>query len=212
MGQRSCHMVNGERLVDILGFRGGISRARPPPSVASTSSAMPPKPIRPAIKAATAISLAALRMVGAAPPVSSARRPSASAGKRSGSGASKVSEPTLARSSLAAGPSIRRRPGQAMGDRNAHVGRAEMRHHRAVAVFDHAVDDRLRMHQHGELFGLDREQMMRLDQLQDLVDHGRGIDGDLGTHRPVRMLERLLERGRRASPRASRCGTDRRTR
>ena len=43
--------------------------------------------------------------------------------------------------------------------------------------------------------GLDREQMMRLDQFQDLVEHGRGIDGDLGTHRPVRMLERLLERG-----------------
>ena len=28
MGQRSCHMVNGQRLVDILGFRRGISPLR----------------------------------------------------------------------------------------------------------------------------------------------------------------------------------------
>ena len=41
--------------------------ARPPPSVASTSSAMPPNPIRPAIKAATAISLAALRIGRSSP-------------------------------------------------------------------------------------------------------------------------------------------------
>ena len=38
-----------------------------------------------------------------------------------------------------------------MRDRDAHVVRAEMRDHRAVAEFDHAVDDRLGVHQHLDL-------------------------------------------------------------
>ena len=35
-----------------------------------------------------------------------------------------------------------------MGDRDAHVGRAELRQHAAVVIIDQAVDHRLRMHQH----------------------------------------------------------------
>ena len=178
-------------------------------SVASTRAAMPPKPICRPINAATATSLAALRMVGAAPPVSSARRPSASAGNRSGSGASKVSVADLGEIELGGRTVDPGRIGQAMRDRDAHVGRAELRHHRAVAVFDHAVDDRLRMHQHGELCRRHGEQVMRLNQFQALVHHGCGIDGDLRAHRPVGMLERLLQRCCRASLRASRCGTAR---
>ena len=60
-------------------------------------------PIRRSRKAATAISLAAFSTTGAAPPCSSAARASRSAGKRSGSGASKVSGPVRVRSSRAAG-------------------------------------------------------------------------------------------------------------
>ena len=56
---------------------------------------------------------------------------------------------------------------------------------------------------------LEREQMMRLDQFEALVHHGRGIDGDLRAHRPVRMLERLLERRGAHRFAASRCGTGR---
>ena len=137
--------------IDILRFRHGIAGARRPRASPRPGPAMPPKPIRPPTNSATATSLAALSTVGAAPPASSARRASASAGKRSGSGSSKVSVPISARSSRGAGAVDALRPGQAMRDRDPHVGRAELRDHRAVAELDQAVDDRLRMHQHVEL-------------------------------------------------------------
>ena len=38
--------------------------------------------------------------------------------------------------------SMRSGPGQAVGDRHAHVGRAELRQHRAVGVLDHRMDRR----------------------------------------------------------------------
>ena len=40
------------------------------------------------------------------------------------------------------------RPGQRMGDRRAHVRRAELGQHRAVRILHQAVDDRLRVDQH----------------------------------------------------------------
>jgi len=58
-------------------------------------------------KADTATSFAALSMVGADPPVRKTSRAKRSAGKRSGSGASKVNEASRARSSRSAGVSIR---------------------------------------------------------------------------------------------------------
>ena len=36
--------------------------------------------------------------------------------------------------------------------------------------------------------------MMRLDELQAFVHQRRGVDGDLGAHRPPRVVERLLHR------------------
>ena len=43
------------------------------------------------------------------------------------------------------------RPRQTMGDRNAHIGRTELGHHRAIAEFDQPVDHRLRMDQNVDL-------------------------------------------------------------
>ena len=66
------------------------------------------------------------------------------------------------------------------------------------------------------------EEMVRLDQLEPLVHHGRRIDRDLGAHAPVRMRDRLLRasRGaiasngrvaeRPAAKRSGRCGRPRR--
>src|SRR6185503_14555418 len=78
---------------------GTCARAR------SINCAISMKRIRPARKAATASSLAALSTTGATPPAWSARRASARQGNRSLSGASKVSAPTRVRSrrSAAAG-------------------------------------------------------------------------------------------------------------
>src|SRR6185437_15492508 len=86
------------------------------------------------------------------------------------------------------------RPAERVGNRRAHVGRAELRQHRAVAVIDQAVYHRLRMHHDLDLARAEAEEMMRLDHLEALVHHGRGIDRDLGAHAPVGMRYRLFRR------------------
>ena len=181
-------------------------------SVASTRAGMPGNPSRRATNSRTAISFAALRMVGAAPPAASARRAIASAGKRHRVGllegqrrhAGEI-EPRRRRRHA-------RRPGQAMGDRDAHVRRAELRDHRPVAEFDQAMDHRLRVDDDVELVGRQREQVMRLDQLKAFVHQRRGIDRDLRPHDPGRMLERLLHRHLAQLLHATTCGTARRRR
>ena len=50
-----------------------------------------------------------------------------------------------ARSSRSAGRFHPLRPGQAMRDGNAHIGRAELSQHRPIDIFDHRMDDGLRM-------------------------------------------------------------------
>src|SRR5262245_52342989 len=75
------------------------SRAGSAPSARSIDCVISGNPMRRSRKAATAISLAAFRITGAAPPASRAARARRSAGKRSGSGASNVSGPVRVRSS-----------------------------------------------------------------------------------------------------------------
>ena len=133
--ETSCNMVNGQSRVDSGRVPPIDHVPQPISSVASTSAAMAGKAICPAINSLTATSSAALSTVGAAPPVSIARRAKSSAGKRSRSGASKVSclqgrQVKPCRRAIDAP-----RPGQAMRDRNSHVGGSELRHHRAVAKF-----------------------------------------------------------------------------
>ncbi len=87
-----------------------------------------------------------------------------------------------------------RRPGQCMGDRDAHVGRAELCQSGPVAIFDHRMDDRLRVDQYLDPVEPDREEMGRLDQFQPLVHHRRAVDADLRAHRPVGMRHGLRRR------------------
>ena len=170
------------------------------------------KPTRPPRKAATATSLAALRIAGRAPPASTAARARRSAGKRTGSGASKSSRPTLTRSSgsPASASGSGQASAQAIGVRMsgvpswAMVDPSTYSHHRV----DHrlAVDDDL------DLVGLDREQVERLDQFEPLVHHRGAVDADLGAHRPIGVRDRLRGSdgphvGERAvAERAARCG------
>ena len=72
------------------------------------------------------------------------------------------------------------RPRQTMRDRDPHVRRSELRNHGTVTVFHQAVDDRLRVHHHIERVRSQREQMMRLDELEAFVHQRRGIDRDFG--------------------------------
>src|SRR5579862_5378983 len=48
------------------------------------------------------------------------------------------------------------------------------------------------MHEHVNLLGRQRKEMMRLDELKALVHHGCGVDGDFRPHGPVRMTQGLF--------------------
>jgi hypothetical protein len=146
-------------------------------------------------------------------PVRNACQASPSAGKRSRSGFSNVRLPisckveAFGRAVDAVG--IR----EAMCDRDAHVVRAEVRDHRAVTEFDHAMNDRLRVHQHLNLVRRQIEKVISLNHFKAFVHQRRRIDRDLRTHRPIRMLQRGLQRRLADECRPStRCGTARRRR
>src|SRR5581483_3917984 len=86
------------------------------------------------------------------------------------------------------------RPSQTMRNWRAHIGRTELRHHRAIGELDHSMNDRLRMNENVDLFRGQTKQACRLDYLETLIHHRCRIDCDLLSHAPVRMLERLLQR------------------
>ncbi len=69
-------------------------------------------------------------------------------------------------------------------DRDAHIGRTQVRFHRTIHVLDHRVHARLRVHDDADAIVVDSEQVMRLDGLESLVHECRGVDGDLGPHLP----------------------------
>ncbi len=143
----------------------------------------------------TATSLAALR-IGRRQPAAAQASLSQGKARETGRdpGASKVSLPSAARSSRFEGAVDPVRPGQGMGDRRAHVRRRQMGQHGAVRVGDQAMHRRLRMDDHVQLLGRQREQEMRLDHLQALVHQGGAVDRNLGAHRPVGMGHGLLGR------------------
>ena len=96
-------------------------------------------------KDATAISLAALRMAGFAPPCGQRLRGRGRApGKRSEIGRLEVERADRDEIEPLAGRRHPLRPGERIGDRHPHVGRAQLGEHRAVDIFDQAVDHRLR--------------------------------------------------------------------
>ena len=81
---------------------------------------------------------------------------------------------------------------KSIGDGNAHVGYPQLRHDGRVDEFDHGVDDALPVNDDFD-FSLQSEKPFGFDIFQPLVHHGCGIDGDFVAHRPVRMIERLLD-------------------
>ena len=67
-----------------------------------------------------------------------------------------------------------------------------MRERGPVAERHEAMDDRLRVHHDVDALVRDAEEVVRLDQLEALVDQRRGVHGDLAPHAPRRVRERLL--------------------
>ena len=79
-----------------------------------------------------------------------------------------------------------------MGNGGAHIWRTQLRQHRAVEIFDHGVDDALRMYHHLHLGGRQAKQQAGLCQLQTLVHQGGRIDGNFAAHHPIGMGAGLL--------------------
>ena len=74
-------------------------------------------------------------------------------------------------------------------DGQPHVRDAQLSHDPAVLIFHHGVDDALRVDQDLDAGGVDVKEPAGLDDLQPLVDQGRGVDRDLGAHGPGGVLE-----------------------
>ncbi len=106
--------------------------------------------------------------------------------------------------------------GHGVLDGKPHIGGAQLGLERAIHEAHGRVDHALGMDDDLDGVVVDIVQPVRLDDLQALVGEGRGIDGDLGSHGPGRMLERPLRGhgrqlgGRGIQERAARGGQDER--
>ena len=90
---------------------------------------------------------------------------------------------------------------QRVQHRQLHARHAELRQHAAVDELDERVHDALRMHDDLDPIVRQPEQKVCLDHLERLVGERRAVDGDLSSHPPGRMLQRVGERrAARAAP------------
>ena len=109
----------------------------------------------------------------------------------------------------APGPAMRRGPRQGVLDGDAHVRESELSLEGAVDELDERVDEALGVDEDVDPLVGDIVQPARLDDLQALVHERRGIDGDLGAHRPGRVRQGVRGRGRRQPLGRPSRGTDR---
>ncbi len=179
---------------------------------AATVSTMPGTASRPARKASTHTSLAALSTAGAVPPAQPGPTSQPYGGERLV--VERQELPGGRRRPVAAGRRVRDpvRPAEGERDRQPHVGRAGLGDGRAVGELDHRVHDRLRVHDDVDAVEGDVEEQVRLDHLEALVDQGRRVDRDDRAHVPGRVRERLLAVSRRRARRGCGHGTARRSR
>ena len=79
--------------------------------------------------------------------------------------------------------------GEGILDRQAHIRHAQLSLYRSIGKLHGTMHDALRMNQHLYLLGRNAKEPLCLCHLKTLVHQGCGIDGNLGTHIPGRMLE-----------------------
>ena len=76
-------------------------------------------------------------------------------------------------------------------DGHAHIGRGELSEDGTIDKFNEGVDDRLGMNDDVDLVGAHVEEPAGFNDLEALVHHGGGVDGDAVAHFPVGMSESL---------------------
>ena len=82
-----------------------------------------------------------------------------------------------------------------MRDRDAHIGRSEAGCHRSVSERNETMHNRLSMNEKetSSRSPFNPEKIMRLNHFETLVHKaGLEIDGNLRSHRPIGMFERLF--------------------
>ena len=81
------------------------------------------------------------------------------------------------------------REGEGVLDRQAHVRRTELCFDGAIGELHSRMDDGLRMHEYLYLLHGHAEEPFGFDDFEAFIHHRCGVDGDLSSHIPVRMLE-----------------------
>ena len=76
-------------------------------------------------------------------------------------------------------------------DGQTHIGHAQLGFYRSVLELHHRVDDRLGMYYYLNLFGAHAEEPFGFDYFEALVHHRSRVDGYLGSHVPVGMMQSL---------------------
>ena len=134
--------------------------------------------------------------------------------KTARSGGSKVRVVAPDQSSAPKGVAARSGQPEGVADGQPHVGLGQLGQRRPVAQLHHGVHDRLGVHDDVDPVVVDAEELVGLDHLEALVHEGRRVDGDLRSHRPGRVGQRVGHRdraeplGRPAAERAARGGEE----
>ena len=86
------------------------------------------------------------------------------------------------------------RPGEGILDGKAHIRRAQLCQHRIITVFHQGVNYTLPVDHNGNFLGRHPVESHSFDELKPFIHQGGGVHGDLGSHGPVGMLQRLGQR------------------
>src|SRR5260221_1023296 len=84
------------------------------------------------------------------------------------------------------------RVGERVQNGQLHAWRTELSHHAAVDELDERMHDALRMHDDVDALVRNAEEIVGLDHLQGLVGKRGAVHGDLRSHLPCGMPQRLL--------------------
>ncbi len=122
------------------------------------------------------------------------RRPGRGSAKVARSGGSKSSRRSVAQSICPNGVASALGVGQGVADGQAHVGHRQLGDGGPVGELDHRVDHRLGVDDHLDVVVAHAEQLVGLDDLEPLVHQRAGVDGDLRSHAPGGMGQRLRRR------------------
>ena len=83
---------------------------------------------------------------------------------------------------------------ESIQDGKLHRRHTHLRNDTSVDEFDERVNHALRVDDNFDSIIRKTEQKMRFDDFERLVSQGRAIDGDLATHLPGWVSERILDR------------------